>query len=233
MALIRDQGKPSEHFIQVGRRGKPPKGCTERQVRRYSQEVAIHFAQWADPDLAVELQAALLQFVAGNVTTADSLEASRIFTEALDKGRRNLEGPAASPPPQGANDQAENYPALACKNEQLRIKLHESQHQIQVGLIAQGLCRSISHPLMLQELEERIQNLLPVGPSWKATQNLTLWAKERETALEAATNYASLAFGPPPILYEACKRYDQDQETEEGARPLNGDGGDEYDIYHQ
>ena len=45
---------------------------------------------------------------------------------------------------------------------------------------------------MLQELEERIQNLLPVGPSWKATQNLTLWAKERETALEEATNYAGL-----------------------------------------
>ena len=73
-------------FISSGKRGAKKQGDASNG-RRYSQEVALHFAQWADAALAVEIGEALALLISGQVKTEDSIRIATSVEAAIEKGR--------------------------------------------------------------------------------------------------------------------------------------------------
>ena len=65
--LSEKRGIPMKDLIRCG------KGGEMASKRMYHPEVAIDFARWASPEVAVELSGALMQYCEGGVMTAPSL----------------------------------------------------------------------------------------------------------------------------------------------------------------
>ena len=56
--------------------------------RRYCRQIALHFAQWANAGLAVDIEEAISLLVSGQVTTEDSVGLAVAMKAAADEGRK-------------------------------------------------------------------------------------------------------------------------------------------------
>lgn len=75
-------------LIKEGTRGRVPKGAEPgSNARRYCKELALHFAQWADPALAADLQEALQLLLSGQISTESSISAAASLASAAEEGR--------------------------------------------------------------------------------------------------------------------------------------------------
>ena len=75
-------------LIKEGTRGRVTKGAEPGcNARRYCQELALHFAQWADPLLAADMQEALQLLISGQITTEASVNAAVSLAAAAHIGR--------------------------------------------------------------------------------------------------------------------------------------------------
>ena len=178
----------TEHFITSGKRGAKKQGDASNG-RRYSQEVALHFAQWADAALAVEIGEALALLISGQVKTEDSIRIATSVEAAIEKGREmapmEIDGGNLS-----LNETHETLRGMGSFDifpDQFQAILEQNERLV----------------LQVEALKAVILDLteMPMGPSREAETNLPLWFHERDLRISEGTSRVSLAFGTPPILY--------------------------------
>ena len=203
--LCRRYSLPLESFIQEGRRGRLPKGAEPgSNARRYCKEVALHYAQWADKRLHAELQEAIQLLISGQVTTEASMNVASCLAAAADIGRSGRQ--ASENALDGLVDGMGSLDILPPPSQVLALVEENKALRQQV-----------------QALQCRIQDLteMPVGPSREAEQDHSLWVLERQRAIYQASSNASLAFGPPPLLY-VPRCHQICSEIEDAAQSMSG-----------
>ena len=175
-------------FISSGKRGAKKQGDASNG-RRYSQEVALHFAQWADAALAVEIGEALALLISGQVKTEDSIRIATSVEAAIEKGRdmapMEIDGGNLS-----LNETHETLGGMGSFDifsDQFQAILEQNERLV----------------LQVEALKAVILDLteMPMGPSREAETDLPLWFHERDLRISEGMSRVSLAFGTPPILY--------------------------------
>ena len=172
--------------IKEGTRGRVTKGAEPGcNARRYCKELALHFAQWADPLLAADMQEALQLLISGQITTEASVNAAVSLAAAAHIGRSKAGALDDNLQLEGIVDGMDSLGLLPPSQVFALVKDNQSLRDQVQALRA-----------VILDLTE-----MPMGPSREAEKDLPLWFYERDLRINEATSNVSLAFGTPPVLY--------------------------------